>query len=506
MADTIKIGNLEIDNLKVGTLSVDALYIGDVKIYPPTPPTPTGTCYEVISTPIASYTSTTYDSVFTYNDVKWYMKNNLNQYEEYGIYDSANTLSSLTYYEGKLAVIGETEYQYSGGSWVVVGSYVDSSVTYTIDDTDPSPYVGQELPTTFKIPYADVESIGWVEFSIRGDNDDELHILLETSGEIADYNYRDSEGNEYRGEITNDGEYFYLSLSSEAPQSIVIDRIEYYSPELIHLIADSKQVTVEYEEKDIPLAKTYSSVADMELDVCPSVGVGQYGLVGNDLYQFNDNEEWDTVSSSSVKFIGKYGSLANVYECSSTSVITTNQTKPSYISSGITSAVVGNCATSIGSGAFYGCNGLTSITLSNSVTSIGTSAFYGCNGLTNITLPSGLTDINYEAFCNCRHLTSIDIPNSVTTIGQQAFQLCYALTSVTIGSGVTMIQNNAFAACTGLTSITINATTPPTLSNVNAFGNTNNCPIYVPDASVSAYKSATNWKTYASRIKSISSK
>ena len=43
MADTIKIGNLEIDNLKVGTLSVDALYIGDVKIYPstPTPPAPT---------------------------------------------------------------------------------------------------------------------------------------------------------------------------------------------------------------------------------------------------------------------------------------------------------------------------------------------------------------------------------------------------------------------------------------------------------------------------------
>lgn len=42
MANTIKIGNLEIDNLKVGTLSVDALYIGDVKIYPSTtPPTPT---------------------------------------------------------------------------------------------------------------------------------------------------------------------------------------------------------------------------------------------------------------------------------------------------------------------------------------------------------------------------------------------------------------------------------------------------------------------------------
>ena len=505
MANTIKIGNLEIDNLKVGTLSVDALYIGDVKIYPPTPPTPTGTCYEVISTPIASYTATTYDSVFTYNDVKWYMKNNLNQYEEYGIYDSANTLSSLTYYEGKLAVIGETEYQYSGGSWVVVGSYVDSSVTYTIDDTNPSPYVGQELPTTFKIPYADVESIGFVDFSIRDNNDDRLQIMLDTGG-MAEYNYRDSEWNEYRGEITEDGEYFYLSLPSEAPQSIVINEINYRNSEPIHLIAGSKQVTVEYEEKDIPLAKTYSSVADMELDACPSVGVGQYGLVGNDLYQFNDNEEWDTVSSSSVKFIGKYGSLANVYECSSTSAITTNQTKPSYISSGITSAVVGNCVTSIGSSAFYQTNTLTSITLSNSVTSIGTSAFYGCNGLTNITLPSGLTDINYEAFCNCRHLTSIDIPNSVTTIGQQAFQLCYALTSVTIGSGVTMIQNNAFAACTSLTSITINATTPPSLPYANAFSNTNNCPIYVPCGSVDAYKAASGWSSLASRITCVQPK
>ena len=38
MADTIKIGNLEIDNLKVGTLSVDALYIGGTKLYPQSQP------------------------------------------------------------------------------------------------------------------------------------------------------------------------------------------------------------------------------------------------------------------------------------------------------------------------------------------------------------------------------------------------------------------------------------------------------------------------------------
>jgi len=38
-----------------------------------------------------------------------------------------------------------------------------------------------------------------------------------------------------------------------------------------------------------------------------------------------------------------------------------------------------------------------------------------------------------------------------------------------------------------------------------AFYNTNNCPIYVQADSVDAYKAATNWKTYASRIQAIPS-
>jgi len=41
------------------------------------------------------------------------------------------------------------------------------------------------------------------------------------------------------------------------------------------------------------------------------------------------------------------------------------------------------------------------------------------------------------------------------------------------------------------------------LDYVSALENTNNCPIYVPSASVNAYKTATNWSTYASRIQAI---
>ena len=36
------------------------------------------------------------------------------------------------------------------------------------------------------------------------------------------------------------------------------------------------------------------------------------------------------------------------------------------------------------------------------------------------------------------------------------------------------------------------------------FNDTNDCPIYVPSESVEAYKAATNWSYYASRIQAIS--
>jgi hypothetical protein len=67
---------------------------------------------------------------------------------------------------------------------------------------------------------------------------------------------------------------------------------------------------------------------------------------------------------------------------------------------------------------------------------------------------------------------------------------------------VTSIGAGAFYACTGLTNITVEAITPPTL-DIDAFGNTNGCPIYVPSASVDTYKAAGGWSTYADRIQAI---
>ena len=479
MADTIKIGNLDISAFKVGS-SDCKIYLGDTLLYPQsTPPTPVSSCYEIITQPISQYSSTTYDSVYSLSDAKWYMKNNLSQYEEYGVYDIVENISSATTYDGKLAIVGTTEYQYSGGSWSVVGTYEDASVTYTIDDTKPSPYVGQELATTFKIPYADVEALGGrINFRIRTADGGRLEI------NTSRYRYIGSPS--YKGTVTNDGEYYYFALPSEAPQSIIIDDIEYFKSTPIHLIVGSKQASVEYAEKVKPSsALTYSSVEEMEADSCPTVGVGQYCYTNGQTYKYTANEEWVTVQDSElfVKQVyddGRVGVLPCVYSDTLNVGVLGNKSGTLPGTDPTIEVYVGDCVLHLGDDAFYGLRNMTSCRLPNNIDKIPSRCFYFCFSLTSITIPYSVTEISYDAFYDCSNLKNISIPSNVTSIG-----------------------NRALKKCSGLTSITVEATTPPTMTDDSAFESTNNCPIYVPSQSVSAYKSATNWSTYASRIQAI---
>lgn len=82
-------------------------------------------CYAVVSD-ISEYQDTDFEDVFNKADGKWYKLNNLNQYEEYGVYGSGRT---ITYYEGKLTIDGDYEYIYSGSSWENVGEVSGSSIT-----------------------------------------------------------------------------------------------------------------------------------------------------------------------------------------------------------------------------------------------------------------------------------------------------------------------------------------------------------------------------------------
>ena len=119
------------------------------------------------------------------------------------------------------------------------------------------------------------------------------------------------------------------------------------------------------------------------------------------------------------------------------------------------SAIFPEGMTTISENAFYGCSSLTSVEIPEGTTLIDNSAFRGCTNLSSITIPKSVTSIGEFAFYNCSSLLSISIPEGVTSIEQHTFSGCSSLTSVEIPEGVTSIGVQAFNYCCSLTSITI---------------------------------------------------
>lgn len=148
---------------------------------------------------------------------------------------------------------------------------------------------------------------------------------------------------------------------------------------------------------------------------------------------------------------------------------------------------------------FYGCRGLTSVIIPNSVTSIGSNAFSDCSGLISIIIPNSVTYIGSYAFEGCSGLTSITIPSSVTSIGNYAFEGCSGLTSITIGSNISKIYSTAFASCPELNDVTcLSENVPITESDVFKDSYIEYATLHVPANSVNAYKAAEPWKNFKS--------
>ena len=101
----------------------------------------------------------------------------------------------------------------------------------------------------------------------------------------------------------------------------------------------------------------------------------------------------------------------------------------------------------IGSYAFYNCTNITGdFTLSDKITYIGNSTFYNCVGLTGKTsLTEKVTSIGSYTFYNCTGLTSINMPNTISQIGSYAFNNCIKLGAIVVPYQAT-IGEKAFYA------------------------------------------------------------
>ena len=201
-------------------------------------------------------------------------------------------------------------------------------------------------------------------------------------------------------------------------------------------------------------------------------------------------------------------------------------------------AVTGNYLGIVPQSAFESCTSLTSVELSSDINTIGEHAFKNCKALAQIQLPAMLTIINKEAFENCA-LTSLELPERLNTICERAFKNCKGLTHVTLPDDCITVDKEAFRECSSLeeidlgkslrflgehalretaistlilpesvtevgkkvaekcknlTRIECHAVLPPKLDGVS----NNKVPLYVPDTSIKAYKSAKNWKNFKS--------
>ena len=137
----------------------------------------------------------------------------------------------------------------------------------------------------------------------------------------------------------------------------------------------------------------------------------------------------------------------------------------------LTSVSLPDSLVRLGRACFTGCTALTSIDLPENLTIIDDQVFDNCTSLQSAAFPEGVTSINFGMFINCDSLASVTLPESLTSIGEAAFYGCFSITSITIPRSVTQIDNDAFLYCDGLTDVYFGGT--PAEWNAIAIGASN---------------------------------
>lgn len=144
------------------------------------------------------------------------------------------------------------------------------------------------------------------------------------------------------------------------------------------------------------------------------------------------------------------------------------------------------------------------VVVPNNIISVGTRAFEYCGTLTNVNLPNTITTIGDYCFSYCYILEYVNIPTNVEVINRGIFAGCFYLPIIYIPSNITHFIKESLSTLPRCEIILTNPT-PPTIEP-SSFGGGINLMIYVPDASLNAYRVASNWRAYAPSIYPISAK
>ena len=459
MADTIKIGSLDISAFKVGS-SDCKIYLGDTLLYPQSQPS-----YKLV----AQYSDST----------------------EYRVECDGGTALTKSMVEGHTtpksamtdAVISNCEMPtFKVGDNSFSGCTSLSSVTLNegITEIGQSTFLGTSNLRNITFP-STLTTIGGTAFrqsGLRNVSGIPSGVTTLGSGAFADC----------------------LSLSSATIPSTVTGS----STNLF--LRDSALTQVHFEGTTAPVlgADVFNGCTSLVKIYIPScdcfdsyAAQSQFNEKSDIIY--GEDEEKCKTSYNYKLYRKLKNGVTNTTSCNSSSALTSGDVRANYTTSvltsstsGLTEAIVGDCVTSVSAGAFYGMTQLTSITLSDSVTSVGKSActtvFGASNKIHDINLGKHLTTIEEKAFSYlgatyATNQPNVKIPKSVTSIGRQAFwnskmnELVFenggdiaigaqAFSGLSSYSGISIHTNSirslgyqAFRCASGLTSVYISGLT-----------------------------------------------
>ena len=156
--------------------------------------------------------------------------------------------------------------------------------------------------------------------------------------------------------------------------------------------------------------------------------------------------------------------------------------------------------------AFSGYSGLTSVTIVGSPY-LGNYCFENCTGITTLNIDdltrinSGQWSVATGVFKACNSITMVCLKGyGNNVLPSYNFENCTSITTVDVKtcSGV----QDAFKGCTALRTLIIrksdgvpNMTSPPNNAVTGIYNNPNDSVIYVPNALIASYQTASNWST-----------
>lgn len=243
-----------------------------------------------------------------------------------------------------------------------------------------------------------------------------------------------------------------------------------------------------------------------------------YTFQKSNIVTFDDAYKFVNVTKLEASGIG-YGGAFN--RCTSLISIT--------LPTSITEIQNGDATYGGGDGAFYGATSLTRCVGLENVTYFGACSFYNCPALTEVDIDwNKVTYIGNTAFTQCKiNVDKLVVPN-LKTLGESSLQgiqtkvvadlgkitslpyqwysklFCDNVECVVLPDTLTSMETHSMYMDNGFKVLVMKAITPPTIKDNTFMGLSTTAIFYVPDASVEAYKTATNWSTHASRIFPVS--